>query len=455
LGRAATGRVAADRAAAGRAATEGGPLALAGPGQVPRTGLPRRLAVVHDAHSASPLEVARALGDEAELVWVVDESLPLGPMGAMLHRLGTVVGMGDGKGGLPLEAVRALGAAGVQGVVAFSDTQLARANALALALGVAANPAEVIGRCLDKHEQRRAFALAGLSVPSYLVLSEGLVPSVLEAAIRFPFPAVLKPRHGSGSRDTHHVEDPGALRMLLHRAGDEGLCGQELILEEYLASPEGPGDPDVADYVSVESVGVNGEVHHLAVTGKFPLEPPYRETGNFQPSHLTAEQEGAVVALAGQAARALGVRYGVLHTEIKLTPEGPRLIEANARVGGGGIGTIFSKVFGVSLLALAGRAALGMAPTGPFRPTSPLVAFELFVQAPRTATRLEALGGIEAVGRLSGVDQISPHRRVGDPLDWREGSQGYVLSVRGTAADHQELARLRRAILGRLQLAYA
>ena len=38
--------------------------------------------------------------------------------------------------------------------------------------------------------------------------------------------------------------------------------------------------------------------------------------------------------IASMAIKALGVRVGFLHTEIKLTPDGPRIIEVNGRLGG-------------------------------------------------------------------------------------------------------------------------
>ncbi|MBP5942800.1 hypothetical protein F3K43_48850 [Streptomyces sp. LBUM 1476] len=67
----------------------------------------------------------------------------------------------------------------------------------------------------------------------------------------------------------------------------------------------------------------DGEVRVLAVTGKPALLPPFRETGQFWPSHLPAPEVAALGSLAADAVRALGVRSGITHTEIKLTPHGP------------------------------------------------------------------------------------------------------------------------------------
>ena len=48
-----------------------------------------------------------------------------------------------------------------------------------------------------------------------------------------------------------------------------------------------------ADYVSIETIIVAGRMTHLAITGRFPLAPPLRETGYFIPSTLGPEQQVA------------------------------------------------------------------------------------------------------------------------------------------------------------------
>ena len=86
---------------------------------------------------------------------------------------------------------------------------------------------------------------------------------------------------------------------------------------------------------------------------RFPLAEPFRETGDFMPHPLETEEAETVVAVAIAAAEALGVRSGALHTEIKLTPDGPRIIEVNGRIGGGAIDALYARRFGTSLTELA------------------------------------------------------------------------------------------------------
>jgi hypothetical protein len=151
------------------------------------------------------------------------------------------------------------------------------------------------------------------------------------------------------------------------------------------------------------------------------------------------------------------VRTGVLHTEIKLTTAGPRIIEINGRVGGGGIDTIFTRRHGIPLTALAARAALGLPVRGPSDSpagsSGPFV-YEFFVQPPRRATRLVSMESADGLIGVAGAETVIAHHAPGDPVDLREGSQGYVLRVGGTAADRDALAAVPAAITASAGLEY-
>jgi len=58
--------------------------------------------------------------------------------------------------------------------------------------------------------------------------------------------------------------------------------------------------------------------------------------------------------LATAATKALRVRTGFLHTEIKVTPSGPRVIEVNGRLGGG-LPNLLQQAAGFDLLRALGR----------------------------------------------------------------------------------------------------
>ena len=132
----------------------------------------------------------------------------------------------------------------------------------------------------------------------------------------------------------------------------------DMVLEEYIADTAPCLGEGFANYLSVESVVSAGVVEHFAVTGRFPLAPPFRETGFFIPADLTPTQRAAALDVASAAVRAVGVETGCLHTEIKFTPDGPRVIEVNGRLGGG-VPLILEMATGASAPRLAMEVALG------------------------------------------------------------------------------------------------
>jgi biotin carboxylase len=208
-----------------------------------------------------------------------------------------------------------------------------------------------------------------------------------------------------------------------------------MLVEEYLS--DGPAMPDrfEADYVSVETVLLNGKMTHLGVTGRFPPAPPFRETGFFIPSTLGPDRQAEVLDLAGQTLRALGVEHGAAHTEIKLTAQGLRVIEVNARVGGG-VPEMLRLAAGVDIVRLTMRAALGLQIGVGELPATSQVGYRFFYQPPASALRLTAIDGLERLKAQPGVESIYLHYPPGTEIDAGHGTRTYVFAVVGSAADH-------------------
>ena len=249
-----------------------------------------------------------------------------------LRRFGTVVDVG----GMSLEdAAASIAADHPNGILALADGSLMWTAEVAQLLGLRSVTAEVARRLSDKDAQRSALRDGGVSVPGFWQIPDGDDEDGWALLAReATFPAVLKPRRGEGGREVVPVRSLDHLRSLLAEPPPRSPPTQ-LMLEEYL--PDRPRDERqaFADFVSVESIVSAGRVSHLAITGRFPLADPFRETGSFIPSALEDDERDAVLSAASAAIVALGITTGCQHTEIKLTPDGPRVIEVNGRVGAG------------------------------------------------------------------------------------------------------------------------
>jgi hypothetical protein len=412
------------------------------------------LAVAYDVTSSSPLELVDALAGRCDLVWVVEAADPaLGAWARLLPRLGAVVDASDRP---ESDVVRDLGALGVDGIVAFTDSQLLRAARLSEALGLKGNRPGTVLALTDKLVQRQTLADAGLPGPRFTAVPVDTPVADLDGLLDgMAYPVVVKPRWGSGSRNTIEAAGPDAAVGYL-RGELEGPHPVDLLVEEMLGDGGRSGSAGFASYVSVEAVASGGVVVPLAVTGKFPLAPPCRETGNFLPHHLDADVARDVESQAVRGAQALGVTSGALHIEVMLTPDGPRIIEVNGRIGGGGIDTLFAMAHGRSLTSIAAAVAVGEPPDpGPAATVEEGgYVYTYFVQAPVEAGCLESLDGLDRLQALDGVVATSVNRNVGDALDWRDGSQGYLVSVRGRVAGRDELARVPRRVAGALTISW-
>jgi predicted ATP-grasp superfamily ATP-dependent carboligase len=420
-----------------------------GSGAVARTTLTverrRRVAVAYDVTSSSPMDLVAAIGHLFDIVWVVDLDHPsLGSFSRLLHRLGSVI---DTHSEAPQVIAERLRDSAVDGVVAFTDGQLELASALAESLGLAHNPAPVVDCLRDKHLQRERLASAGIAVPGFRRIACPTTPDqVAEAVNGLVFPLVVKPLRGHSSRRVQVVADVAALKDLF-ASGVPGAAQEadDYIAEEYLAGDVVADRQGVADYVSVESIIQAGVAVPVALTGKFPLMAPFRESGNFMPHPLSSEEAASVLDLSVAVARALGVRCGALHTEVKLTPDGPRVIEVNGRVGGGGIDSIFAKTHGTSLSELAVRVACDekfeLVAESPQSWSGPFT-YAYFVQPPMSARRLCSIGGANELIGIEGVDSALPNKAPGDELCWEQGSQGYLVQVNGKAEDRAALREL-------------
>ncbi|MGH2510287.1 MAG: ATP-grasp domain-containing protein, partial [Ktedonobacteraceae bacterium] len=96
------------------------------------------------------------------------------------------------------------------------------------------------------------------------------------------------------------------------------------------------------------------------ITAKQTTPLPFAvEVGHIVPAPLAHEQMAEIEQLVIAALSALGVTDTVTHTEVKLTPHGPRIIEVNARPGGDKIPRLVQAVTGYDLRVVALYLALG------------------------------------------------------------------------------------------------
>jgi hypothetical protein len=146
-----------------------------------------------------------------------------------------------------------------------------------------------------------------------------------------------------------------------------------------------------------------------------------------------------VLALTTDALRALGPATGFVHTEIKLGPRGPRIIEVNGRIAGD-LHQYAAQACSVDLVRAACELALG-APVRVEPLAHPGVFFQFTSLGPTRPCRLVSVEGARAVRAVDGIagyrSVVRPGQRLDggvmtDPLDF----------LWGHAAGHDEMFEL-------------
>jgi biotin carboxylase len=407
------------------------------------------VAVGYGPRCVPVMQLAEAAATVCDLLWMIDGSLPeMAQMAHLLNRFGPVVDIGglDGE-----QLVDALSARRPDAVTTYLDAHMVNYAGLAAALDLPFHSVDTAAALTDKARQRGVLADAGLPMPpTRLIRPDQSGWELADTVVGVGWPAVLKPRSAQGSRYTFLVRDATELSQLLAALG-QGR--PDMVLEGYLADDPERSDGPYAPYVSVESIAAGGTVSHLALTGRFPLAENFRETGFFIPAALGDDDCEAVLALASAAIEGLGVRTGCLHTEIKFTPDGPRIIEVNGRIGGG-VAEMLERAAGVGLLELTLRIALGedIRIDGPV--ATERIGYRFFLQPPAVSATVAAISGIDVVSDHPGVDTVSVHQGPGANLDWRDGSRNHIMAVVGSARDHDELQSVERLLHQEVTVTY-
>jgi biotin carboxylase len=183
-------------------------------------------------------------------------------------------------------------------------------------------------------------------------------------------PVILKPVFGTGSEGISRIERTGQIAEAWSRATGGRTTGG-VIVEEYIEGPE----------LSIEGFSADGVFVGVAITDKLSNET-FVETGHSQPAHLPADLQEELFAFTASVLTALGITKGVSHTEVKLGPAGPALIETHTRMGGDFIHRLTAATTGIDLAALLVAFAFGETPDVRPRATGSGAAIRYIVGSP-------------------------------------------------------------------------
>src|SRR3954454_21978631 len=307
-----------------------------------------------------------------------------------------------------------------------TDDRTAVIAALAASeLGLPHNPPAAVEAARNKAQARERLRAAGVPVPWFEVVKRDLPRAELEClAVRVPYPCVVKvlslsPREArvpspcvvkplsfSGSRVVIRADDSAGFHVAFTRVADLLRSPQigarrdpetaRILVEQFLPGPE----------VAIEGLLTAGNLSVLAFFDKpDPLDGPYfEETLYVTPSRHPEPLQSACAAAVQEATRALGLVHGPVHAELRLTPDGPRILEVAARSMGGLCGRTLRFGVGIALEDLLLRHAID--PASPLPTDRERRAAGVLMLPIRRGGVLQEVRGIESAKSVPGIEEV-------------------------------------------------
>jgi biotin carboxylase len=263
----------------------------------------------------------------------------------------------------------------------------------------------------NKLRQRERLAEAGVPQPRWWVVGSGDEAPPLDG------PVVVKAPDRQGQKGLSLVGADGDVATAVARARSAARSGAALV-EELVDGPE----------VTVVGFSIDGTFSALAVTDRVVAEPP---AFGVALAHVwPSRNPGEAADVAGRAVAAIGVENGPSYTQLRLGPDGPKVIEVAARLGGGHDAELVEAATGVDLNGLAIDAALG----------NELVSTQHEVRVGGAVTRFliappGMLDRVEVPADLEGVERVRIYREPGyvfAPLRRGSDRAGAVLATAGS-----------------------
>jgi biotin carboxylase len=244
----------------------------------------------------------------------------------------------------------------VSGVFCYDEGLVWPAAYVSQALDLPGNTPETVAACRDKHATRVAMADAMVDQPTSIGVHSW--SEAASAADKIGYPVVLKPRGLAGSMGVRRADSAADLKAAYAAACGISYPGvpvfeMAVLVEEYVEGPE----------ISVDAVFSHGECVPLAVARKqVAYDPFFEEVGHLVDGGDPLLYDRVILDALKRSHAAMGFHTGVTHTEFRLTPRGPRLMEINARLGGDMIPHLGQLATGVDIAMAAADVAVGRCP---------------------------------------------------------------------------------------------
>ncbi|PIU21056.1 MAG: hypothetical protein COT15_04355 [Candidatus Diapherotrites archaeon CG08_land_8_20_14_0_20_34_12] len=265
----------------------------------------------------------------------------------------------------------------------------------------------------NKFEMRTAFKKKNMNTPKFFLISDR--QDLEKAMTKIKFPAVIKPCWGSDSEFVIKIEErddaANTYEYVVKNATPKfnpifNYNNSQFILEEYLSGSE----------YNIETLVQQGIPRAIAISDKMKMKAPYFiETGDVMPTSLDAKMREKVEKEVYKAIRAIGLRNGITHTEVKLVDNKPMVIEIAARMGGDYLWDWVKNVWTVDLVEQSLLIALGKKITAK-KSTKPKCYMAGKYIIPQSSGIVSGIQGIKEITEMPGVYELKIFQNLGEAI---------------------------------------
>ena len=329
----------------------------------------------------------------------------------------------------------------VDAIVGVDDDTTILGAMASKALSLPHNTVDSAYATRSKYLMRKILADAGIPSPEFNLFSIKDEPEKIACSVSFP--CVVKPLSLSASRgvirannSTEFVDAFCQVIAILQGPNVVNRGGadlQHILVEGFIPGTE----------VALEGILLRGRLKVFTIFDKpDPLDGPFfEETLYITPSRLSPNVQEEIIACTSQTAKALGLREGPVHAELRINEKGVWIIEIAGRPIGGLCARTLRFGTGISLEEIIIRHAVGMEIKSLQRERQP--AGVMMIPIPQAGILREVRGKAEAE-KSPGIEEVTVSIPLGqEVVPLPEGTRylGFIFARGGTPESVETVLR--------------
>lgn len=240
----------------------------------------------------------------------------------------------------------------VDGLMAFAcDNAVVTAAYVSTRMGLSTPPLESVEILQDKSRFRDFLSKNGFNVPFFQEFNN--IDDAFDSSRSFPYPMIVKPVDSCGSKGVSRVDDASQLLGALKRA-EAASFKKAVIVEQFLIPDGNPSDSDC--------FSIDGKLVFTSFSDQYfdsDSGNPYTPIGYAWPRAFGIEVKTYLESEIQRLLSLLAMSTSLYNIETRVSNSVPYIMECSPRGGGNRICEMLEHVYGVDLISMAIKSALG------------------------------------------------------------------------------------------------